>query len=456
MFFKRHAREKVNPDLPGSLKPRGRRKIWKYVILAVFVIIVSTASWVGYSGWNAIKNVTADSNGSHSFWNFLRNWGAKKLSGENEDRINVLIIGIGGKNHPGGELADTVMVASIKPGEKKAAFLSIPRDLYVPISGDSYGKINSAHSYGETNKATTGGGPAVMKKTVSDILDIPIHYYIKGDFEGFKDFVDKVGGIDVYVNNAIYDTAYPNDTMTGYSTFYISKGQHHLDGATALKYARSRHTSSDFDRARRQQQILVALKKKAFGLGILANPKKVVDIFNVVGDHIRTDMSIQEIERMVQLCRDIEEKNIRQVVLDSGKNGVLVSSSGRDGYYLRPRTGDFKEIQAIAKNIFSQGTGSMEGASIQIKNGSGSAGQALQVTLQLKSFGYQAEAYMQKITPVAETVIYDYTGGKKQFTAEFLKNYFNARQETVEQVNPEKDFVVILGSDYLINKNNNY
>ncbi len=442
----------ANNDFAPKSKPK--RKIWKFVVLGIFLIILGIGSWIGYSGWRAIKNITAGSSKKTTFFKFLSNNKAEALNGESRDRINILFIGVGGANHPGGTLADTIMLMSIKPKEKKAAFLSIPRDLYAKQPDGSYGKINAVHSYGELYYKKTGGGPAALAKVITEVTGQPVDYYIRGDFSGFQKIVDTIGGVTVNVDKALYDPYYPDEKMKGYAPFSIKKGTQNMTGAVALKYARSRETTSDFDRARRQQQLMVAIKDKTNSLGILGNPKKIVDLINVVGNHVYTSFTPDELVRVFEIGKDINNNNIKQVVLSNAPDSLLVSAtSPTAGYILKPKSGDYSQVKLLAKNIFNDNAATdtaKENSTIEVQNATGLSGQASEVSKVLVGYGYKASAYLQVVTPVSETVLYDYSGSTKPKTAQFLTNKFNARKIEKKSADASStDFVLILGTDYL-------
>jgi LCP family protein required for cell wall assembly len=257
-------------------------------------------------------------------------YGKDQLKGESDDRINVLITGMGGANHPGGMLADSIMVVSIRPKEKQAAIISVPRDLLVKIPGHNEDKINAAFADGyndylnkNCNKKNTdlckgdalAAGENLTSEVVSNILGIPIHYYVNADFSGFEKIIDQLGGVDIYVDKSIYDPLFPANDMVHYAPFQISAGQHHMDGVTALKYARSRETTSDFDRAERQHKVLEAIKAKALNLGFLTNPEKIISMTSTIGDSVKTDFSLSEIKSFASIIKDISTDQVISAVI---------------------------------------------------------------------------------------------------------------------------------------------
>lgn len=430
------------------IKPK--RKPYKKTLIIVGIILFAIVAWIGVGAFAAVsKIITKNLSGGSPFLSFLGEVDPNALKGEGDGRINILAIGIGGSGHPGGQLADTIMVASIDPKNKKIALLSIPRDLYVKIPGYGDGKINTAHSTGVQYFSQTGGGPALLKETVSEILDLPIHYYIRMDFQGFVKLVDSLGGVTVNVEKAINDPYYPDKYMKGYEPFYLAAGSQKLNGTVALKYARSRETTSDFDRAARQQQLLVAMKEKTLSLGVLTNPKKISEIMKILGDHLRTDLQIQEMERLISLLKDVDTSTIVSKVLDNSPDGPLISSSNGNGYYLVPKTGNFKQIQRIAHEIFSDPYLTDEKARIQVLNGTGQVGAAKEVQDTLVSYGYNIVNIDTNSTEISQTIIYDYSGGKKPVTLEYLKNRFNAQVKNQPQGQNGFDLTLILGKDYL-------
>lgn len=420
-----------------------KRRIRRYVILAIIIAILAGLGWFGWVSYNSFKNIF----GGEGAPGLLGLFDKTQLKGEGSGRVNVLLLGVGDDGHAGATLSDTIMVLSIDTKNNKAAMISIPRDLYVKINGNGYAKINSAHAYAE--KAKEGTGPEAAKETVSEVLGIPIHYYIRVNFTGFKKIVDAIGGVDINVEKNLYDPYYPGPNDKGYVTVNIKAGNQHMNGDTALKYARSRQTTSDFDRGKRQQQVMVAIKDKILSPSTLLNPKKLADIIGIVGEHLATDFKTNEFQRVLELAKKVDSGSIVNKVLDNTEQGLLQNSNGSYGYALIPRLGlgNYKDIQEMAKNIFNEQTIKSENARIAIYNGTTKTGLATQAAEKLKAAGYNVVYYGTATTSKQTyTTIKDYSGGNKPKTIDALKTLLNASSQTA--TGGSYDIEIILGTNY--------
>lgn len=459
MYTYRNKVQPIPPVAPKEIRIGGKSrglKIVKWVLLGILIVLIGLGVWIGFSANSAIKKITSDSGSKDSLFSFLQNADVNNLKGKSDGRTNILLLGMGGRNHPGGLLTDSMIVFSIDYKTNKVAMISVPRDLWVPIPGFGSGKINSAFADGEANKNTTGGGGALASKTVENILGIPIHYYVDLDFEGFKKLIDTVGGIDINVDKAIYDPYYPATDMIHYDPFSISVGMHHMDGALALKYARSRETTSDFDRSRRQQQVMTAAKEKVTTLGIMSNPKKITDIINILGDHIRTNMQVGEIKSFWEISKSLDLANVVSKVLDTSSGSPLVSSTSEGGaYIIIPKKGvnNFSDLQLIAKNIFdSASTSSSSTADIRVQllNGTKTKGLTTNLTKQLKDQGYDVVATGNSAKYYTKSVVYDCGNGKYATPAKDIANIIKATSQTKTSCSSSGvDIQVILGDDYV-------
>ncbi len=430
-------------------KPKLKKKHWYKLPLLILVILFLTSGGLfAYKILRATKKIITE-NLSNSAPAIVGGVEPDKLKGEGDGRINILLLGIGGEGHDAPNLTDTIIVMSIDPKSKTVSLLSIPRDLYVNIPSFGYNRINSAYAQGE-EKGYQGGGATLAKEVVSNILDLPIHYYIHLDFAGFKKIVDTLGGITVEVEKDIYDWEYPDD-RGGYEPFYIKEGIYDMNGELALKFARSRKTSSDFDRARRQQKVLLAIKEKSFALGTILNPKKINEIINALENHLRTDLQLWEIERLIEISSDINTDNIVHKVLDNTPEGLLYDDNVGGMYVLRPRAGNWSEVRKLTHQLFIDAYIKEEQANIELLNGTSKSNIATSIKELLQSYGYNIVGVgFAESRDFKQCVIYDYNGSKP-YTVTYLSKRFNAQVKRQFLGNkPEGiDLRIIIGEDYL-------
>ncbi|MFA5157591.1 MAG: LCP family protein [Patescibacteria group bacterium] len=422
---------------------KSRKKLWIIVSVVAFVLLVGAGA--GYAYWKGI--FTKNYSGSSPFFKKLSGEEDIQLKGEGDGRINILLLGQGGAKHPGGNLTDSIEVISIDPENNTMAMLSIPRDLYVTVKSPSYaGKINAVYDLG--NKQTKEGGGNLMKQTVGTILDLPIHYYVCIDFAGFKKAIDAVGGIDVLVEKDIYDPSFPADDMIHYQTFKIKAGNQHMDGDTALKFARSRETTSDFDRSARQQKVMQAFKDKVTSSGTWSNPEKILSLVSALGSSVKTDLATSEIKELVKILKKIEASKIVTKVLDNGASGLLISDSSSGVFYLKPKTGNWKQIQQMAHEIFSDPYLKKEAANIRIVNSSGVSDAGQNWADVLKKYGYNIVEVKTGESKQKKSSIYDYSNGDKKYTIQFLSSRLKA--EITKKTKPSGstiDLELTIGED---------
>jgi len=266
------------------------------------------------------------------------------------DRINVLLIGA--DHRPGGDeyLTDTMIVASLDPTTKKVAMFSLPRDTAdVPLppsfpAAKSYPhgvfprKINSLYTVARADRAGFPGGDAqrgflALKAALGQLYGIDIAYYVAVDFEGFLDVVDALGGVTVDVQVPVRDYHYPSDDGRGRLNLYIPPGIHHFNGPEALAYARSRHQTSDFDRAQRQQRILTAIGRQ-IDLGSLLVPGRLDALMGAVRNSVRTDIPADLFPSLVAAAQGVDFDALTSVVFAPPKYGTVCFPCGSSGVYL--------------------------------------------------------------------------------------------------------------------------
>ena len=231
------------------------------------------------------------------------------------ERITILVMGI--DRRPGQSFisrTDSMMLVSLDPVGNTASILSVPRDLYVLIPGHGRDRINTAFVYGSAGDNPVGGAALAMQ-TVEYNLGVRVNHYALVDFGAVIQTVNTLGGIDVNVPRDINDPTYP-DMNYGFDPLFIPAGWQHMDGELALKYARTRHVDNDFGRAQRQQQVLLAVRDKAIGLGMPTLVSRAPALYQQLEQGIRTDLSLEQIVRLLTAVNEVPRENIKSDVLD--------------------------------------------------------------------------------------------------------------------------------------------
>lgn len=309
--------------------------------------------------------------------------------------FNILLLGYGGGRHEGTYLTDSMMMIRIDLKKKSAAMISLPRDLWVKIptnsGADFHAKINAAYQMGlfprtypdlkNDYKSKQGAGDLV-KYVSSQILGIPVDYYVAVDFEGFTRAVDILGGVDVTVARGFDDPEYPidgketdpcglegdnlNDAVKQatkepqlafpcrYENLHFDAGLQHMIGATALKYVRSRHSEQDggdFGRAARQQRFLEAIKVKVISIGFIP---KIIPLLDELDTHIRTDIPFEIINKFIGESNNANDYQLTSLVI-SEKNYIIPSVSADRQYILIPKPGidQWQEVHQWVENIIN-------------------------------------------------------------------------------------------------------
>lgn len=288
------------------------------------------------------------------------------LLSSTDSRVTVLVLGKGGKDHEAPDLTDTLMVASFSlntPGE--IDLISLPRDIWIdPLKA----KINSLYYYGNLKKP--GGGLVLAKSTVEEILGTPIHYAIVVDFSGFEQVINALGGVDVEVATPFVDTKYPiagkeTDECGGdltyacrYETISFDQGTQHMDGATTLKFTRSRNAQgdegTDLARAKRQQLVMVAIKNKLTSRQVLTSPKTLTAVYEAALAAMETDLDRQQLAVLARLALDARD-NVTSHVLPEDLIYHPPDYLYSYQYVFIPSSedGSWSEIQEWVKSIIS-------------------------------------------------------------------------------------------------------
>lgn len=392
-------------------------------------------------------------------------------SDQEPDIMRILILGIGGAGHDGSLLTDTIILASVDLKNNRVGMLSIPRDLAFPRGDGTFEKINARHAWEE--QAHPGEGAVRTAKEFSDFFGISIDHVVRIDFRGFASLIDAVGGVDVNVANSFTDTQYPTDDDL-YQTISFRKGMQHMDGSTALIFTRSRHGNngegSDFARSARQQLVILALRQKLLTLNTLGDPSKLAKLYQAVTSHVQSDLTPWDAIRLAPMLGQFSPDKINMHVLTDAENGELVAANINNNFLLFPRGNDWTHIKQLAKDPFDDGANAVIPASkanIEVRNGTLRTGLAFQISNELNLDGYRA-GNMGNATrrDYKQTTIYDLTNGQKSAELSTLRRLLNAdvslsstsstasgrivyaENMSIEKIiNPDTDFLVILGED---------
>lgn len=372
-------------------------------------------------------------------------------------RVNILLMGLDYRDWEAGEVprTDTMMLLTFDPLSNSAGMISIPRDLWVPIPGFDYEKINTAYFLGESYNLP-GGGPGLAMKTVEELLGVPIQYYAQIDFQAFVDFVDHIAGVKLTIDEEIVlDPRGPENTVI------IEPGLYTLPGELALAYVRNRKTEGgDFDRALRQQKFIIAVRDRILEFDMMPNlVANAPKIYNDISAGIHTNMTINEVIKLGWSVLDIKREDITSRVIDNHLTTMAESDDGLD--ILRPVP---DKIRLLRNEVFEEGDTlgpvaqgdikdiiAEEGARVSVRNGSSHAGLAARTAEWLREKGYNiVEETNAEYTIYSQIYLYNGTPYALSYFAEAAGitpiNIFN--NDTVDS---QFDLVFILGDDWANN-----
>jgi LCP family protein required for cell wall assembly len=370
-----------------------------------------------------------------------------------QNTINIALLGSDQRPDSSGWRTDVIIVVSINPDIPSVNLYSIPRDTWAYIPNWRYTRINLADSHGEAVKFP-GGGPGLVEQTLQYNFGIPVQYFARVNFDGFKTLIDAVGGVDVVADCPLYDIfpdAPPGVSDIGYTditgTIDIPiAGVYHFDGKHALWYARSRKTTSDFDRSRRQQRVLRALWQKIQEQGLVS---RLPDIWNDLINTVQTDLSLNDVIYLANLGQRIDRSLIKNSFLDGQYAHRFTSEEGASVFYFV-----YDEISdtlktAFQPNINRAGNAS---ASIEVLNGTANANWDLVGADKLNWAGYRVTSTgPADRSDYANTVIYDLRSTTKGSRLSELARIFNvARDNLIAQPDPNAgvEYRIVLGADW--------
>lgn len=380
------------------------------------------------------------------------------------DRLNILLIGADQRPKEATFNADTLIVVSIDPKTKQVAMFSLPRDTVdVPIPagparsvfGSAYrGKINSlwlnaryrADAFPGTDKSR---GFNALKSVLGELYGLDIQYYVMVNFAGFKNIVDTLGGVTINVQNPVLDDHYPGDRGASLRV-YIPAGVQHMNGTQALIYARSRHTSSDFDRAQRQQRVILSIREQADPRKVLEN---LTQLLTDLKTSFKTDIPQGKLGDLIGLSSQIDSTSIRSFVFAPPR--FASNATDERGSIVVPNVSAirqavataFKKVDPVIQRQREAVAG--EDGFIWVVNGSGKVGQASSIAAYLEYLGLTASAPTKRPdTTVQQTRIRVYNGRESdlQATIALLENVFNVKATYLTDPSVTVDIIVTTGT----------
>jgi len=387
--------------------------------------------------------------------------GPAPIPWDGANRVTILVMGLDLRDYEGEgpSRTDTMMLVTMDPVSRTAGMLSIPRDLWVNIPGFDYGKINTAYYLGEMYDLPDGG-PGLAVQTVEELSGVDINYYAQVDFSAFENFISEIGGVKVDIPYEIsVDPIGPHNTVT------LQPGLQTLDGQTALAYARNRETfGSDFDRADRQQQVVMAIFDQITSLGTL--PKLIANspiIYNNLKNGIHTNLNLKDTISLAWTVAQIPRENIKRGLI--GPNEVTMSMSPDGMDILLP---DMDAVRTVRDQVFATTEGvapaatvyvsnpeelrQAENATVSVLNATTTPGLASQTTNYLLDQGVNVTDTGNASDKSDTTVIIDYSG--KPYTVQYLVELLNIQPNSIYSrydPNSEVDIAILLGTDWAEN-----
>ena len=346
-------------------------------------------------------------------------------------RVNVLLLGYGGAGHDGAFLTDSLMVASIEPRTGTVALFSIPRDLWVTVPKSKYAgsfeaKINEAFAVAAA-AGDRDEGMRVAASTIETVLGVPIDRTVAIDFRAFRTVVDALGGIDVTVDRS-FTAMYPknDDAAVDPSWIEISfkAGAQHMDGETALRYARARYSDgpegNDFARAKRQQKVILAAKDRVVSADAFT---QLFGLLEALRDNVRTDLSLSDIKALASFARGYEDEKTARAAL-STDNVLQAGYTAVTGYALWPKVEGWREVHAYAARAIEYSASFSEDAAVALRISAPRAAIGALAVRRLADLGLRATLELVADDDPERTIVIDAANGAADATARFLSSYF--------------------------------
>lgn len=365
-----------------------------------------------------------------------------------QETVNFLLIG--SDRRPGGSFrTDTMVIAILRPNEGQVSLISIPRDLWVSIPGWENQRINTAYQHG-VSVGYPGGGPGLLKETILYNLGIRIDHTAMVEFDGFRQIVDTLGGVDVPVSCAytdwrLIDPSYDPQNENNWALYTTGPGVVHMDGDLALWYARSRQKSSDFDRGRRQQEVLRALFVQALQTGTLT---RIPELYDNLSSSVETDLGLGDILSLAVYAPKMTNADIRGYYI----RPPYVSSWITDGgaYVLLPNE---DALQAMLTEAMSPSTQTVQRQAvvINVMNGTSIPGYETLAATRLNYAGYETHIVPSDRQDYAYSVLIDKTPAQDRAQSDPILSVMGMLPGSLipgPDPNSTAHYLLILGYDY--------
>lgn len=367
--------------------------------------------------------------------------------------VNILLLGRDTARDSRSYRTDVMIVVSINKSANSVTLLTIPRDLFVYIPGWTMNRINTASAYGDSINYP-GGGVALLEQTILYNLGIPIHGWARIDFAGFKQVIDILGGVDLPVSCAMqdwrlkdpYDPNVDVQDANNWHLYTVETGLQHMDGDLALWYARSRKRSSDFDRSRRQHQVLRAMLEKGLQLNMLP---KAPELYQQYIQIVDTDLGIGDVLQFVPMAAGLDRARIKSRFI--GREHVWSWTTPQGAAVLLPDRAAISAVLAEAFQPPAQNVLVRSGPVVEVWNGTSRADWATLAADNLTWGGIAPVIGQADRSDYATTTLYDFTTSPKgSIRAELqrLLNLSDANVVVAPDPNAPYPYRVVLGSDY--------
>lgn len=339
---------------------------------------------------------------------------------------------------------DTMIIVSINNEKQTASMISLPRDLFVYHPGKIMSRLNTA---------TRLGGIDQLEQTILYNFGIPIHYYAQIDFDGFKDAVDVMGGVDIAVSCRLQDWRLISPDLDpededNWAQFALEPGVHHMDGDLALWYARSRLSSNDFDRGRRQQQLLRAMLNQGVDLNLISEAPALWDTYK---DTVNTDLDIGRLLQFATLAAGVRENGVQHLYLAKGTQSWVTPNGAQVQLPIWEGEGNFGETFSRLYREPTLNRASRPSIMVEIVNASGNPDMAFLAADNLAWYGF-IPIISEETPPTESSTRLEYYHANFKDSYDWLISWiFNRRRSQIEVVadpNYEYDYRVVLGEDY--------